>query len=170
MKFMKLTILVIVVALASVAYTLVSPPPAAAATFAIGGFYGGCNNFSVDLALTGSTDDGGGLDIVRMKIVDGAGKQIYLEDARIKVGYTVGSLVVDLPYQSAPGSNPIRFSVIEINSGLSEVGELGAVTYNAPCMAGVGGTTRGGVYTPAICSWVRAVLTRWSIVPPTHSG
>src|SRR5689334_19704389 len=62
-----------------------------ASATAIGLFYGGCGNFSVDMAITGTEDDGGGTDHSRIKVTDGAGAVLYQEDIQIPVGHTVGS-------------------------------------------------------------------------------
>ena len=71
-----------------------------AASTAIGLFYGGCGNFSVDLAVTGTEDDGSGLDKIRFNVTDGAGTLLYQEDQTIPVGHTVGSQVYNLAYKT----------------------------------------------------------------------
>ena len=53
-----------------------------AATAAIGQFYAGCNNFSIDVTVFGNTDDGGGQDKFRYLITDSNNKTLYQEDAR----------------------------------------------------------------------------------------
>ncbi|MEP7288422.1 MAG: SH3 domain-containing protein [Chloroflexota bacterium] len=123
--------------------------PAHAVTTAIGNFYGGCGNFSVDLAVYGTQNDGSG-DKMRFRITDGNGKTLYQEDQTVRVGVAVGSLVMNLPYQN-PGvdKNPVRFAVVNLDSNGNDVGEVGFVTYNAPCQGSVGGTTRSGVFTPS---------------------
>src|SRR5689334_6613243 len=107
--------------------------PARAVTSAVGAFYGGCNNFSVDVAVFGTTDDGNGLDKLRFKVTDATGATRYSEDASLRVGATVGSQVVNLHYSSVATKNPIRFSVINLDGNGKETGEVGFATYNATC-------------------------------------
>src|SRR5579859_5366560 len=70
--------------------------PAHAISAAIGHFMADCSSFSVDLAVTGTKDDGGGIDYVRYEVRDGVDRLLYQEDAGIRVGTTVGSTVIDL--------------------------------------------------------------------------
>ena len=124
--------------------------PVHAAATAIGLFYGGCGNFSINLAVTGTEDDGGGLDKIRFKITDGAGKMIYQEDNTIPVGHTVGSQVYNMAYfpNLFPIKNPVRFAVVQLAPDGSEKWEVGFVTFNAPCLAPSGNPTRLGYQPP----------------------
>src|SRR5579859_7371216 len=74
-----------------------------------GGFYANCGNFSADVTVTGTYDDGGGYDDFRYKIMDAAGHLLYQEDAKRQVGVTISSTVVNLHYNMgvAPTANPI---------------------------------------------------------------
>jgi len=113
-------------------------------------FYGGCGNFSVDLAVTGTADDGGGLDKFRFKVTDGAGKMVYQEDNTIPVGHTVGSQVYNLAYGKNlfPIKNPVRFAVVQLAPDGNEKWEVGFVTFNAPCLEPSGNVTRKGYQPP----------------------
>src|SRR5437016_5575537 len=79
--------------------------PARAVTSAVGPFYGGCTNFSVDVAVFGNNDDGNGLDNLRFKVTDATGAVRYSEDASVRVGSTVGSQVINLHYSSVATKN-----------------------------------------------------------------
>lgn len=128
--------------------------PAHAATTAVGRFYAGCNNFSVDVAVSGTHDDGNGLDKFRYLIVDGNGKKLYLEDAARSVNTTVGSLVINLSYDAdgvvdgQPTKNPIKFDVIDLDGNNNQIGVLYEATYDAECLAASGKTNRAGVFLP----------------------
>src|SRR5260370_34910574 len=70
--------------------------PAQALSAAIGHFMADCSSFSVDLAVTGTKDDGGGVDYVRYEVRDGVDRLLYQDDAGIPVGTTVGATAIDL--------------------------------------------------------------------------
>src|SRR5688500_7444059 len=101
----------------------VSVPRAKATSTAIGSFYGGCNSFSVDVAVTGSQDNGGGMDRFRFTVTDGSNNVLYTEDASVKVGTTVGSQAVNLLYTRFASTNPIRFAVVELDNAGNAAGE-----------------------------------------------
>src|SRR5258706_13417056 len=131
--------------------TLPGASPARAVTTAIGQFYGGCGNFSADIAVFGTNDDGGGFDRFRYNVTDGTNKTLYQEDTRIKVGSVQGSQVVNLKYTSFATKNPIRLAVVDLDSGGNGTGEVGFVNYDAPCMPSSGqAVTRSGTFTPAV--------------------
>src|SRR5947207_4299000 len=91
-------ILKIVVAMLTLFAILPAKSSVHASATAIGLFYGGCGNFSVDMAVTGTEDDGGGMDHSRIKVTDALGAVLYQEDFQIPVGHTVGSQVYNLAY------------------------------------------------------------------------
>ncbi len=134
-----------------------------ASSTAIGLFYGGCGNFSVDLAVTGTEDDGGGLDKTRFKVTDGAGIVLYQEDVGIPVGHTVGSQVYNLAYakNQFPIKNPVHLGVVQLDPGGNEKWEVGFVTFNAPCLAPSGNVTRQGFQTPN-------ALVKGTVLATTH--
>src|SRR5215475_12624438 len=68
--------------------------PAQAATLAAGRYWAGCGNFSIDLVVSGTKDDGGGQDSIQYEVQDGAGRVLYKEQASVPVGRQVGSLVI----------------------------------------------------------------------------
>jgi uncharacterized protein YgiM (DUF1202 family) len=123
--------------------------PTHAATTAIGGFYAGCSNFNVDVALTANENDGNNVDKLRFRVTDGNNNTLYIEDFQLQVGQYQASQVFNLRYNTAaPAKNPIRFALVNLNAAGQDVGEVGWVNYNAPCLAAVGSTTRNGVYNP----------------------
>jgi hypothetical protein len=150
---------IIVLALVALPATL----PVHAVATSIGLFYGGCGNFSVDLAVTGTEDDGGGLDKTRFKVTDGAGKVLYQEDVGLQVGHTVGSQVYNLPYAKNmfPIKNPVHLAVVQLAPDGNEKWEVGFVTFNAPCLAPSGNPTRTGYQTPN-------ALVKGTILATTH--
>src|SRR5579859_4287908 len=101
---------VVVIALLVVAMPSVSHVQAAGAI--IGGFYGGCVDFSVDVAVSGTKDDGSGLDRFMYEVTDANGKKLYSETATRAVNLTLDSTVVDLSYDAdgavdgPPAKNP----------------------------------------------------------------
>jgi Bacterial SH3 domain len=128
--------------------------PVRAATAAIGSFYGGCGNFSVDVAINGTNNDGNNVDKFRYLITDGNNKKLYQEDATRALNTTLGSMVFNLSYDAdgaadgGPGKNPITFAVQELDGNNNVVGTIQSVTYNAPCLAAVAGVNRSGVFKP----------------------
>src|SRR5882672_755778 len=94
------TLLKVAVALVLVAAIIPALVPAYAATAAVGGFYAGCGNFSVDVAVSGTTNDGNNVDKFRYLITDGNGKKLYQEDATRPINTTQGSVVVNLSYDA----------------------------------------------------------------------
>lgn len=157
-NFLKLAA-IILLALAALPATL----PVHAVATSIGLFYGGCGNFSVDLAVTGTEDDGGGLDKTRFKLTDGAGKVLYQEDNGVQVGRTVGSQVYNMSYTKNvfPIKNPVRFAVVQLDPSSNEKWEVGFVTFNAPCLEPSGNPTRTGYQTPN-------ALVKGTVLATTH--
>ena len=132
---------------ALVAALLPAAIPAQAVTTAVGLFYGGCGSFSVDVAVFGTQDNGGGYDKLRYNITDGNNNVLYQEDVTLKVGNVVGSKVFSLPYWSgrSASKNPVRFAVVQLDANGNTQHEVGFVTYNAPCLPAVDGVTRSGL-------------------------
>jgi len=145
------TLFRIIVVTLMVMVMLPAAAPARAVSTAIGQFYGGCGNFSVDVAVFGTQDDGGGFDRFRYNVTDGNNKTLYQENFQIKVGSVQGSQVVNLKYSAFAGKNPIRFAVVDLDGGGNGTGEVGFVNYDAPCMGGSGQpVTRSGYFTPGV--------------------
>jgi hypothetical protein len=150
----KRALLKCVVALALIAVFLPAVRPAHAATAAIGQFYAGCGNFSVDVAVFGTTDDGGGQDRFWYSVTDATGKKLYEEYATRQVNTTGGSLVVNLSYDAegvadgAPTQNPIKIRVLELDSNNNLGAELASATYDAPCLPASNNTNRFGLFAP----------------------
>jgi hypothetical protein len=134
--------------------TLPAVTPARAATGIVGRFYATCNTFSVDLAVNGTTDDGGGLDKFRYQITDGNNKKLYLEDATRPINNTQGRVVVGVSYDAdgvidgQPGKNPIRLTIIDLNNASAVVGTMFTATYDAACLGASGGATFAGNFQP----------------------
>ena len=79
------------------------------------GFVASCNYFSVDVSVTGVTDDQESWDRFRYQVVDSANQVLFTEDSARRVGITDRAWVIDMPY-SADVENivaPIRFQVID---------------------------------------------------------
>src|SRR5215471_13903600 len=92
--------------------------PAHAATVAFGGFMADCGSFSVNIAVSGYKDDGGGMDFVRYQVADGVDRVLFQEDDGIRIGTTVGSTAIDLFYQNGmvPARNPVWFSITDLDA------------------------------------------------------
>jgi hypothetical protein len=148
------TLFKMAVIVALVVVALPATAPVWAATAAIGSFYGGCGNFSVDVAITGTNNDGNNVDKFRYLITDGNNKKLYQEDATRALNTTLGSMVFNLSYDAdgaadgSPGKNPITFAVQDLDGNNNVVRTIQSVTYNAPCLATVAGVNRSGVFEP----------------------
>jgi hypothetical protein len=148
------TLVKIGVALVLAATVVPAASPVRAATTAIGAFYAGCGNFSLDVAVSGTNNDGNNVDKFRYLITDGNNKKLYQEDATRPLNTTVGSLVVNLPYDAdgvadgGPAKNPIKFSVQDLDGNNNVVATLFTVTYDAPCLSASGPVTRTGIFRP----------------------
>lgn len=154
-KIFRSAILVLVAAALALTGTFFSGQIAAkAATAAIGSYYASCDSFSIDLAVNGASNDGSNFDRFRYLITDGNGKKLYQEDATRQVGVTLGSLVVNMNYDSdgafdgPPGKNPIKFEVLELDGNNNVIGVVQEVRYDAPCIAASGNTNRAGDFRP----------------------
>jgi hypothetical protein len=123
--------------------------PAQAASAAIGVFYAACNRFSVDVAVTGVTDDGNGLDKFRYVVSDADGKVLYSEDAARRVGTTSGSLVINFNYNGgAPARNPVKFEVLDLDGNNNSLGVIKGQSYDAQCLAASGKATSTRDFRP----------------------
>jgi uncharacterized protein YraI len=137
-----------------VALTLPVASPTHAATAAIGMFYAGCGNFSVDVTVSGTNDDGNGVDKFRYLITDGNNKKLYQEDATRPINVTAGSMVFNLSYDADgvadgfPGKNPIQFAVIELDSNGNAGSQIQGASYDAPCLPASGKANRSGTFVP----------------------
>jgi hypothetical protein len=141
------------IALTVVASTLtlqaVNISPARAAATAIGVFYAACARFSVDVAVTGVTDDGNAQDKFRYVVVDSNGKVLYSEDASRRVGITGGSLVINFNYTGGqPTKNPVRFQVLDLDGNNNVTSVLKEVSYDAKCLAASGLATSTRDFRP----------------------
>ncbi len=143
-SWLKMVVLIAVVAL-----ILPNTYPVHAATAAIGQFYAGCGNFSVDVTVMGQNDDGNHVDRFRYQVIDGNNKVLYQEDATRPDGITNGSLVVNLPYQNIPATaNPIQFLVIELDGSGNAGAAVAGASYMAPCLPANGSANRSGIFAP----------------------
>ncbi len=98
-----------------------------------------CGDFSLMVAITGTTDDGGGFDRFRYFIFDGNGKKLYQEDALRQVGVTIGSQVINMSYDNdgvdgPPTKNPIRLQILDLNSSGNPTAILQDESFNASCL------------------------------------
>jgi hypothetical protein len=151
MRVRKLLPLILVVTLAIT--LLPAASPARAATAAIGRMYATCGTISVDVAVSGTFDDGGGLDRFRYLITDGNGKKLYQEDTARRVGVTQGSLVINFSYDNdgadgPPGRNPIKFAVIDLDGAGNPIGTIREESYDAACLPPSGTATKSGDFRP----------------------
>lgn len=150
----KRNLLRVVVVMALFAVFMPAVRPAHAATAAVGQFYAGCGNFSVDVAVSGNTDDGGGQDRFWYSVTDATGRKLYEEYATRTINTTAGSLVVNLSYDaegvadSPPTQNPIKIRVLELNNANTLGAELASATYDAPCLAASNSANHHGVFAP----------------------
>lgn len=129
--------------------TLYTAAPAQAVSTAIGVFYADCARFSVDVAVTGTTDDGGGFDKFRYVVLDGSGKVLYLEDASRRVGVTAGSLVINFNYTGGqPAANPIRFQVQDLDGNNNVTAVLKEQSYDAKCRPASGTASSNRDFRP----------------------
>ncbi|MBX3086198.1 MAG: hypothetical protein KF716_31470 [Anaerolineae bacterium] len=143
-----------VIIAALIVTTLPAVTPVSAATAVVGRFYATCSTFSVDLAVNGTGDDGGGLDKFRYQITDGNNKKLYLEDATRPVNNTQGRVVVGVAYDAdgvvdgPPTKNPIRLTIIDLNNAGAIVGTLFTASYDAECLPASGTATFHGNFQP----------------------
>jgi hypothetical protein len=98
-----------------------------------------CGDFSLMVAVTGTTDDGGGFDKFRYLILDGNGKKLYQEDAVRRVGVTIGSQVISMSYDNdgvdgPPTANPIRLQILDLDANNNPTALLREETFNASCL------------------------------------
>lgn len=98
-----------------------------------------CSDFSLMVAITGTTDDGGGFDRFRYLILDGTGKKLYQEDAVRQVGVTIGSQVINMSYDNdgvdgPPTQNPIRLQILDLDGNGNPTTLLKDETFNASCL------------------------------------
>lgn len=128
--------------------------PAYAAGSTINRFAANCNNFSVDVTVAGTNNDGNNVDKFRYLITDANGKKLYQEDNARGVGTSQNSVVANLPYDAdgvadgAPGKNPITFSVLELDGNNNVVSTIRQASYDAACLGSSGSATNSGVFRP----------------------
>jgi hypothetical protein len=136
--YRKKAMLVVLIAV-MITLTFQAMPARAANVATINAFHATCRSFSVDVAVTGVTDDSAGFDRFRYLITDGSGNRLYQEDSARQVGVTDRAVVVDLPYTADPASvgnparNPIQFSVIDLDAFDKPVATLQQITINGAC-------------------------------------
>ncbi len=151
---LRRVVTIVCAVLALVVAVFPAPTPVHAATAAIGNFYGGCGNFSVDVAVSGTANDVNNVDKFRYLVTDGNGKWLYREDATRPINTTASSMVLNLSYDAdgvadgAPGKNPITFSVMELDANGNQGATLASVSYDAPCLPVSGHANRFGTFVP----------------------
>jgi len=123
--------------IAVVAASFASVQPARAASATINRFYATCSFFSVAVAVSGVTNDGGGFDKMRYRVTDGSGTTLYQEDSARQVNITDDAFAINLPYNasSQPIKNPITFTVVDLDIFDQPVGTIQTITYDAPCLS-----------------------------------
>ncbi len=140
--------------LALIVFALPAITPAKAAGAGVGAFYAGCGNFSVDVNVAGTGNDGNNLDKFRYLVVDGNGKKLYSEDASRPVGQNATSIVVNLSYDAdgvfdgGPGKNPISFLVQDLDGNNNPGAWLFQATYDASCLTASGAPMFSGIFKP----------------------
>ncbi len=130
--------------LLTLAYTS-APRSTFAASTTISRFYAGCANFSVDVDVSGVTNDSNGIDQFRYVISDGNGKRLFQEDGTRAVGSLVGNVVINVSY-TAPSKNPVTFAVLDLDVTGNEIGIIRQVSYDANCLPASGAATRDGFF------------------------
>lgn len=154
---------IVVVAVALVVALLPSATPARAITAFVGRFYATCATFAVDVAVNGTTDDGGGFDRFRYYITDGNNKKLYSEDVTRQVGVTKGNAVTNVSYDGdgvvdgPPGKNPIRIQVIDLNNAAVPIAIVAEGTFDAKCLGPSGVATFSADFSPPVNG--KAVIT-----------
>jgi len=127
--------------------------PAYAISAAKASFGATCGDFSLIIAINGTTDDGNGFDRFRYLILDGAGKKLYAEEATRRLGVTVGSQVINFSYDNdgpdgPPSQNPIRLVVQDIDANGVVTATLTDETTNASCLPPASTITQPGNFRP----------------------
>ncbi|MBX3066223.1 MAG: SH3 domain-containing protein [Anaerolineae bacterium] len=127
---------------------------ARAATAIIGRFYATCSSFSVDAAVNGTTDDGGGVDKFRYLITDGTGKKLYSEDSVRPINFTRGVVVLQVSYDGdgivdgPPAANPVKLQIIDLDSVGNPINVLYTLSYDAKCLPASGAATYNYDFQP----------------------
>ncbi len=117
-------------------------------------FAANCNNFSVDVSVAGSNNDGNNADRFRYLITDGNGKKLYQEDNARIVGTSQNSIVANLSYDAdgaadgAPGKNPVTFSIVELDGNNNVISTVRQASYDVSCVAASGTATQSGIFHP----------------------
>jgi hypothetical protein len=122
----------------------IATPVQAASMAALRGFHASCGHFSVDVTVTGVTNDQDGWDRFRFQVVDGAGQVLFREDSARWVGRSDRAWVVHMPYAKGvePAANPIRFQVIDLDVLARPVGVVTEQRAESACFAGGKPTSR----------------------------
>jgi hypothetical protein len=136
--------------------------PAQAATANVGRLWASCSMFSVDVAVNGSADDGGGQDRFRYFVFDGTNKKLYQEDAIRPIGQTISSIVVNMSYDAdgvdgQPVQNPITFQVLDLNNANAVIGVLSQLKVDAKCLPASGMATFSSDFRPPFFNKARVI-------------
>jgi hypothetical protein len=116
--------------------------PATAANMAdLRGFVASCHHFSVDVSVTGVTNDQDSWDRFRFQVVDSAGQTLFQEDSARRIGITDRAWVIDMPYAAEAESavSPIRFQVIDLDMLARPIGTVLERTADSACLTGNAG-------------------------------
>jgi uncharacterized protein YraI len=163
--FRFIAVAALMIAVVALSFTSIVPARAASAT--INRFYATCSFFSVDVAVSGVTNDGGGFDKMRYVVTDGSGKTLYQEDSARQVNITDDAFAINLPYtaNNQPIKNPITFTVVDLDIFDQPVGTIQTITYDAPCL-----TPSGASLAPDDFSSLPNVKGKTTSATPLYYG
>ncbi|MCC7207677.1 MAG: SH3 domain-containing protein [Anaerolineae bacterium] len=137
MKIKLINVSLVALAAVLVAAALPAAPVQAANMAAVTAFQATCTSFSVDVTVTGMTNDQAGFDRFRYQVTDALGNVLYAEDSARQVNATERSLVIGLPYQggAAPQADPVRLSIIDLDMLGRPVSAQQVAVANGACLS-----------------------------------
>lgn len=131
-------------ALSAAASLLVGAAPINHATAAnmveLRGFVASCHHFSVDVSVTGVTNDQDSWDRFRFQVVDSANQVLFREDSARRVGITDRAWVIDMPYAATVENavSPIHFQVVDLDMLARPISVVSEQVTDSACLTGVG--------------------------------
>jgi hypothetical protein len=104
------------------------------------GFVASCNHFSVDVSVTGVTNDQESWDRFRFQVVDSADQVLFSEDSARRVGITDRAWVIDMPYNADVENavSPIHFQVVDLDILARPINVVSELTTASSCLTGTG--------------------------------